>query len=144
MRCLTPIIAIALVAVLGIAGYNYVQINRMKTELAGIKSKIHSAERPSAESRDLLTALAGVKQHTARAKRFLANGQTNRARLELDRSLQELEDASALSQDIAADAGSGLGATWSTVRREVDNAWKEVSRQMEKGRSGGHGARDSE
>ena len=140
MRCLTPLAAVALVVVVALAGYNYWQIGRLKSELAGIKAKVHSGRAAAGNQQDLLTALAAVKRHTSRARQLLGAGQMGGARLELDKSLQNLEEASALSQDIAADAGHGLGAVWLAVRREVQSAWKELSRQGGRRRPQGNGS----
>lgn len=142
MRCSIPILILVLAALLALAGYNYMQINRMRSELAGIKAKVHNIGSAEANKQNLLTALAEVRKHTTRARSLLRSGQGARARAELDRSLQDLGRASKLSQDAAADAGSGLGGTWSTVRKEVERAWKEVSRQIEEGRPGGNGPRN--
>jgi hypothetical protein len=116
----------------------------MKAELAGIKAKVHSASKAASTDQDLLTALAKVKAHTSRARELLRKGQADSAREELDKSLDALEKASTLSQDIAADAGSGLGAAWSTVKDDVGRAWNEVSRQIEEGKLKSKGEKGKE
>lgn len=143
MRCLTSLVLVVLVAVLAIAGYNYWQNGRMRGDLEAIRARVvHPGGRPAPDRQDLLTALAQAKDHATRARELIAAGQARRARLELDRSLQKLDRASSLSKDIAADAGSGLGAAWSAVRTEVEKAWNEICTQIAERRPEGHeGAR---
>jgi len=145
VRCLTSLVFVVLLVVLAFAGYSYWQNNRMKGGLEAIKSKVvRPAGRPAGSRQDLLTALAEAKLHTTRARELLASGHAKRARFELDKSLRKLERASSLSQDIAADAGSGLGATWTAVRKEVEKAASEISRQIAKRRPEGNEAASGE
>lgn len=134
---------IVMLALVALAGYNYWQINQLRSELAAIKSKVHRGEADSNEQ-DLLTALASVKEHTARAKEMISNGQMGRARAELDKSLRRLENASALSRDIAADTARGLGEAWQTVHSEIESAWKELSANSVRRRPEGNEPASSE
>jgi hypothetical protein len=63
----------------------------------------------------------------------MKKGEYREARQELDESLRRLERASELSAELAADADSGLGKTWSKVRYEVRKAWKDISEDRGKG-----------
>lgn len=130
--------AVVFVVLILLVGYNYWQINQLRSELAAIKTKVHSGKAADEEHQDLLTSLGLVKEHTARAKELLSKGQPERARAELDKSLRKLEKASDLSQDIAVDAARSLGAAWVVVKREAESAWKGFSSQNGKRRPGGN------
>lgn len=140
MKRKTPLVPILLVGMTALAGYNYLEITRLKGELTEIKAKVHYKGSEKTGQPDLLTELAVVKQHTAEAKNLIASGQVKRARLELDKSLKKLDAASKTSQDIASGAARGLGVFWVNTQKELEDAWKEVSVKSTKARSGGNGS----
>lgn len=131
MRCLTPFLGIAVFAVLALAGYNYTQINQLKSQLDGVRAQVRKSEVSTSDKRDLVESLTQVKLHTARARQMLAKGHTARAQVELDKSLNALDKASDMSRSMSESNNSEVSATWSAVRKEVDRAWKEVSRQIQ-------------
>ena len=127
MRCLTPFILLGMVIVLALAGYNWWQIVGMREDLAGIKEKVYKGNLTNDGKEDLLTALASSKHHAQRAKEYMSKGQNARARAELDYCLRKLDSASVLSREIAVGAGRGLGETLSGIRKQMENAWNELS-----------------
>lgn len=130
MRCLTPIAIVALVALLGVSGYNLWQIREMKKEISSIKVGVYNSG-----SQDLIAALASAKKHAVNARELMAKGKTKSAQAEIDESLKSLERAAAISRTIEADDKKiDLGPAISTIQREFEGLMKEVSKQMPAGR----------
>lgn len=140
MRCLTLLILVVLIALLGLTSYNYVQIRRIERDLVEVKSRILASEQAAEEEGGLLTALASATEHALRSKDLLSKGEMKSARTELEKSLQKLETAAELSRSPAEAAKRNLDAAVSTAREELEKAWKEVSKQTSKRRPEGNGS----
>lgn len=144
VRCLGPLLGVVLVAVLGFMGYNYTQINQLRGELAQVKAQVHRTEVSPSDKQDLVTSLTSVREHTARARQMLAKGQTARARAELDKSLNALDNASTISRSIPEGSDGELISKWMTAQKEIEKAWKEISKQIEAQGSGSNKLRNKE
>jgi hypothetical protein len=128
---------LVLVAVLGLTCYNSLQIRRINLELAGNKTVKHTGD-PSNSLQDLDTALKLAEDYSRHARKLIQKGQTEAARLELDKSLQKLEMAARLSQGFADGAADRVESSWKTVQKQVEKALEELSSQTENGRPEGN------
>ncbi|HOK54477.1 MAG TPA: hypothetical protein PLZ21_07765 [Armatimonadota bacterium] len=141
MRCLTVLAVIAVVVLLGLTGYNFWQIKKLNQELMELKAQVQSsqtAESTTEQDEDLVAAILEVTAHTSKARKLLSDGDSKGARAELEKSLQGLENAARLSRDASSGAAKQVGSSWDTVKKQIDELWKEVARQSEKRRPEGH------
>ena len=120
MRCLTPFLIIALLALFGLVGYNTWQIGQLRTELASAKAQVAKpADQVSAE-KEINKLLEDAKQRTERARDMIAGGQAKNAREELSKSLQKLEKASKLSKDMANSAVRGVTGAVHNIKSKLE------------------------
>lgn len=132
MRCLTSIVMVILVAVVGLGtGYNYLQVNRISRDLSAIKAAISSA-RPSGNAGDLAAALKSANQHTAQAKKLLAKGQVKTAQIELDKSLKAMSKATKLSENVKDDSSKTVVETVIRVQKQLEETLDTLSKRAAK------------
>lgn len=132
MRCLTLFV---LAALLGLTCFNSLQIRRINLELAKMETISQvKVDSQSEGELDFATALRLAGEYSDRAGKLIEKGQTEAARLELDKSLQKLEIAARLSKGFAAGSTQRLKASWQAVQQQVEKAMDELSRQTENGR----------
>ena len=135
MRCLTFLVIAALFAMLGITGYNYLQIKQLSRDMAIVKAKVLTDESGYDSQADVTAALRVAKQHADRAKELIAKGRDAVARIEYEKSLRSLENAAKLSQKVATNAAHKVDTSVSAARKQIEEMWKEASRQNQKGKS---------
>ncbi|MEN6370485.1 MAG: hypothetical protein ABFD64_00575 [Armatimonadota bacterium] len=135
MRCLTSFF---LVAVLGLLCFNSWQIHRINLELAAVEKQANIDVGSAKKEMDYQTALKLAGDYTNHARKLIKKGQTEAARLELDKGLRKLETAARLSQGFASGAAHRAGSSWHTVYEQVEKAMSELSSQTKNGRPEGN------
>ncbi|MEN6520793.1 MAG: hypothetical protein ABFD46_06545 [Armatimonadota bacterium] len=135
MRCLTLFF---LVAVLGLTCYNSWQIRRINLELTAVEKQANIDVESVERDLDYQTALKLAEDCTDRARKLIKKGQTDAARLELDKGLRKLETAARLSQGFASGAAHRAGSSWHTAYEQVEKAMDELSSQTKNGRPEGN------
>ena len=144
MRCLTPFVIIAVLAVAGATGFNFIQLNRMKAEVAQMKSTVETVSiQPLGES-GVASQLKSAKEHASMARQMLSRGKITQAKRELGRSIELMENVSSVAEKAKNGSNDGIGIAWKTMQAELDRALKEISRQVQEGRSGGNGKKFGE
>lgn len=141
MRCMTFFVIVALVALLGITGYNFMQIKQLNKDMADVKAKVLQCNQETGSQIDIAAVLQAAEQHAANAKALIAKGRDAAARIEFEKSLQSLDKAAKYSQKVAAKTGQNLNKTVAAAKKRIDEMWKEASRQNQKGRSESNGSK---
>ena len=141
MRCLTFLVIVALFALLGITGYNYLQIQQLERDMSAVKAKVLIGDSEKDTQLDIAAALKIAEEHAAQARDMIARGRDAAARIELDKSLQSLDKAAKLTKKLAKNTARKLDIAISATRKQIDEMWKEASRKNQKGRSEQNGSK---
>lgn len=129
----TGCLALVLIAVAAMVGYNLWRMEQMRGEVRAIAGKLHLANNAGAKAgetaSDLVTSLAEAEKHTRRAKELLKQGKAREAQTELDSALAKLKSANAVSSDMVGDAADFLGKARDNAVSVFQKTWDEISRE---------------
>jgi hypothetical protein len=121
-----------LLIVAAFAGYTYWQVTILQSDVAHLRAAAAQRQTHSSlgESGDAVRLLAQATEDCKQARVALDRGQTARAKRELNASLQKLSEASKLTKK---NSGSpDLTAAWGKISGQLDQLWKQLSKQSEK------------
>ena len=120
--------ALLLLAVAVLGGYNHLQVNRLRDEVASLKTSVAEpkAVRPGGGD-DARVLLAEARDNLMRARKALDRGQIRTARRELDAGLWKIEKASRLAE--RNPANEELTEAWGQVRSQLDKLWKQFAKE---------------
>jgi hypothetical protein len=135
---LTPFVLLGILAVMALGGYNYVQIGRMTNELAEIRANARREPASTGDQKDLLAALESARKHSERARVLIEQGKARTAQRELDQGLLKLKRAATLSKKAATEGGDSFDSTLATFKHSVESLMGEISKQLDKDKSGGN------
>ena len=113
-------------------GYTYLQVTRLQTDVAQLRTKMAQREAHGsvAGGQDAARLLKDATESAKQAKIALSKGQTGKAKRELDVSLQKLSEASKLA---AKNSGKDdITETWKRVSGQIDKLWKQFAKQNER------------
>ncbi|MCX8052378.1 MAG: hypothetical protein N3B12_01090 [Armatimonadetes bacterium] len=117
------------VVVLLVVAWDQFRIEQMRKEIARISGKVHVQNKKGKANSDLVTALANTERHTRRARELIRKKRTAEAMAELDRALESLKSANAVSTDIVGDTADFLGTARDRAVKIFQDTWKEISEQ---------------
>jgi predicted negative regulator of RcsB-dependent stress response len=104
MRCLTPLLVVALIALVALTGYNTWQIGQLRSELAAAGPKNGKVAARVKSDKEIADLVDQAKRQTESARNMISSGKIKSAQDELSRSVQKLEKASRMSKDMAEGA----------------------------------------
>ena len=122
-----------ILALAGMTAYNAWQVRVLRSEVSTLEQEVAAlkkGDRASASSPlDSLELVMKARKHADLAKKYIADGEFKKAKVELDESLMLMKRFSQTSGDSSKDAVDQLRKTWRDAGDSLERVWQGITEQ---------------
>lgn len=123
-----PFFTFFIIILLGLTLYNAWQVRTLRAEVTVLRTQVAllrtGGEKPAHGALDSVDL---ARKHADLARKYVADGEFKKARVELEKSLEYMKRFSRTSEESSKDTMDRLQDTWRDAGKSIDKMWRGVT-----------------
>ena len=126
-----PFFTLFIIILLGLTVYNAWQVRTLRSEVTDLRTQVAllrtGGEKPVHGALGSLDLVTKARKHADLARKYVADGEFKKARVELDKSLDYMKSFSQTSGGSSKDTMDQLRDTWRDAGSSIEKMWRGVT-----------------